>query len=63
MAKRRNLLINLNANDEIDSRTHRSTESDNFEPENIPLDIVYEDEFLAVINKPAGMVVHPGAGV
>ncbi len=34
-----------------------------FEPENIPLDIVYEDEHLAVINKPAGMVVHPGAGV
>jgi ribosomal 50S subunit-recycling heat shock protein len=34
-----------------------------FVPENIPLDIVYEDEFLAVVNKPAGMVVHPGAGV
>ncbi|MGC2234634.1 MAG: RluA family pseudouridine synthase [Pyrinomonadaceae bacterium] len=34
-----------------------------FEPENIPLEIVYEDESLAVINKPAGMVVHPGAGV
>lgn len=34
-----------------------------FEPENIPLDIVYQDESLAVINKPAGMVVHPGAGV
>jgi 23S rRNA pseudouridine1911/1915/1917 synthase len=34
-----------------------------FEPEDIPLDIVYEDEFLAVVNKPAGMVVHPGAGV
>ena len=34
-----------------------------FEAENIPLDIVYEDEVLAVINKPAGMVVHPGAGV
>lgn len=33
-----------------------------FEPENIPLDIVYEDEYLAVVNKPAGMVVHPGAG-
>jgi 23S rRNA pseudouridine1911/1915/1917 synthase len=31
-------------------------------PENIPLDIVYEDEDLAVINKPAGMVVHPGHG-
>lgn len=34
-----------------------------FEPEDIPLEIVYEDEFLAVINKPSGMVVHPGAGV
>jgi 23S rRNA pseudouridine1911/1915/1917 synthase len=33
-----------------------------FEPEDIPLAIVFEDEFLAVINKPAGMVVHPGAG-
>ena len=33
-----------------------------FESENIPLDIVYEDEYLAIINKPAGMVVHPGAG-
>lgn len=33
-----------------------------FEPENIPLAIVYEDEYLAVIDKPAGMVVHPGAG-
>ncbi|MDR1373403.1 MAG: RluA family pseudouridine synthase [Treponema sp.] len=31
-------------------------------PENIPLDIVYEDERVAVINKPQGMVVHPGAG-
>ncbi|KAB8038742.1 RluA family pseudouridine synthase [Silvanigrella paludirubra] len=31
--------------------------------ENIPLNIVYEDEHLIVINKPAGMVVHPGAGV
>ena len=34
-----------------------------FEPENIPLDIVFEDEYLVVINKPAGMIVHPGAGV
>ncbi len=31
-------------------------------PENIPLDIVYEDEHLLVINKEAGMVVHPAAG-
>lgn len=28
-------------------------------PENIPLDIIYEDEYLLVVNKPAGMVVHP----
>jgi 23S rRNA pseudouridine1911/1915/1917 synthase len=31
-------------------------------PEAIPLDMVYEDEHLLVINKPAGMVVHPAAG-
>jgi len=37
--------------------------TDDFEPENIPLDIVFEDEFLAVINKKSGMVVHPGAGI
>lgn len=30
--------------------------------ENIPIDIVYEDEFLLVVNKPKGMVVHPAAG-
>ncbi len=37
-------------------------DSDDFEPEDIPLEIVFEDEYLAVINKPAGMIVHPGAG-
>lgn len=31
-------------------------------PENIPLDIVYEDNYLAVINKPQGMTVHPAPG-
>ena len=31
-------------------------------PENIPLDIVYEDEYLLVVNKPSGMVVHPAVG-
>jgi len=30
--------------------------------ENIPLDIVYEDDYLLVVNKPKGMVVHPAAG-
>ncbi len=32
------------------------------EPEDIPLDILYEDEFLAVVNKPHDMVVHPAKG-
>ena len=32
------------------------------EPENIPLDIIHEDEHLLFINKPAGMVVHPAPG-
>jgi 23S rRNA pseudouridine1911/1915/1917 synthase len=32
------------------------------EPQDIPLEIVYEDEYLAVINKPQGLVVHPAAG-
>lgn len=32
------------------------------EPENIPLEIVYQDEHLLVVNKPKGMVVHPAAG-
>jgi 23S rRNA pseudouridine1911/1915/1917 synthase len=32
------------------------------EPEDIPLDIVYEDESLLIVNKPAGLVVHPAAG-
>ena len=33
------------------------------EPEDIPLEIVHEDEDVVVVNKPAGMVVHPAAGV
>lgn len=32
------------------------------QPEDIPLNIIYEDDHLLVINKPAGLVVHPGAG-
>jgi 23S rRNA pseudouridine1911/1915/1917 synthase len=35
----------------------------NFSPENIPLEIVFEDDSVIVINKPAGLVVHPAAGV
>jgi 23S rRNA pseudouridine1911/1915/1917 synthase len=32
------------------------------EPEEIPVPVVFEDEFMLVVDKPAGMVVHPGAG-
>jgi 23S rRNA pseudouridine1911/1915/1917 synthase len=35
---------------------------ESFEPEPIPLDIVEEDEAILVLNKPAGLVVHPGSG-
>ena len=34
-----------------------------FTPEPIPIDVVFEDEDLIVVNKPAGLVVHPGAGL
>ena len=40
---------------------YRRHESE-IKPENIPLDIVYEDDALLVVNKPAGLVVHPGHG-
>lgn len=52
----------IRENDEIEIEL-TELEVTRFEPENIRLDIVFEDEHLAVINKPAGMVVHPGAGV
>ncbi len=38
-------------------------EPSKLEAEPIPLDVVYEDQFFLVVNKPAGMVVHPGSGV
>ncbi len=41
---------------------NRPRYDDTIEPEDIPLDVVYEDDQLMVINKPAGMVVHPGCG-
>lgn len=37
-------------------------EDNDIVPEDIPLDIVYEDEYLLVVNKPSGMVVHPAVG-
>lgn len=45
---------------EVELVTASATE---FTPEHIPLEIVYEDAELVVVNKPAGLVVHPGAGI
>lgn len=38
------------------------SENESLQPENIPLDVRFEDEYLMVIEKPAGLVVHPGVG-
>ena len=51
----------LRENDEIEVELAAPATS-GFTPENIPLDIVYEDDVLLVVNKPAGLVVHPAAG-
>jgi pseudouridine synthase, RluA family len=52
----------LRAGDEIEVELI-SAPIESFTPENIPLDIVYEDDELLVVNKPAGLVVHPAAGI
>ena len=49
-------------NDTIIVFETRKPESQEVIPEDLPLNIVYEDEALMIINKPAGMVVHPGCG-
>ncbi len=48
--------------DRIEVETQPAAEEVAFRPEEIALDIVYEDDALLVINKPAGLVVHPGSG-
>ena len=65
--------IKVNGNSNIKC-SYKIKEGDNIEisdieikeadilPENIPLEIVYEDEDIAIVNKPKGMVVHPGNG-
>jgi 23S rRNA pseudouridine1911/1915/1917 synthase len=51
----------LRLNDEIEVELNLA-EPLRFEPENIPLEIVFEDETLLVVNKQPGLVVHPAAG-
>ena len=54
-----NYLLHLNDNIEINDEMNYEI---NVEPEDIPLDIVYEDDYLIIVNKKSGMVVHPAAG-
>ena len=69
MIEKGNILVNGNKVKE----SYRIKENDNIQitelieetdilPENIPLDILYEDDDLIVVNKPSGMVVHPAPG-
>ena len=52
----------IKAFDEVILYSDMSPEETDVVPEEIPLNIVYEDADLMIINKPAGMVVHPGSG-
>ncbi|MEM9879415.1 MAG: RluA family pseudouridine synthase [Pseudomonadota bacterium] len=54
--------IKIKPGDHLTVMMPEATQS-HIEAENIPLDIVYEDDDILVINKAAGMVVHPGAGI
>lgn len=51
----------LKENDKIDFKIPDSQEELEIKPQNIPLDIVYEDENMLVANKPSGMLTHPTA--
>ncbi|MBT8380148.1 MAG: RluA family pseudouridine synthase [Ignavibacteria bacterium] len=52
----------IRPNDIIEAVHPIAPRPENTEPEDIPLDIVFEDEFIIVVNKPAGMVTHPAYG-
>ena len=52
---------NLEAEDVISVNFWETPNLDD-QPENIPLDVVHEDDDILIINKPAGLVVHPGSG-
>ena len=70
-AKQGNIFVNsqvvksnhrVKANDEVKVMFSHPPHEYLLTPENIPLDIVYEDDSLIIVNKPAGLVVHPGHG-
>lgn len=53
----------LEAGDKVHVTIPPEPEAGRVEPENIPIEVVYEDKYLAVVNKPKGMVTHPGHGI
>lgn len=54
--------VKVKAGDQINIELKPTPQSQAFKPEFMPLDIVYEDAHLLVLNKPAGLVVHPAPG-
>lgn len=54
--------MKLSAGDEVEIEFALRAESQDIKPEKIELDIIFEDEYIMAVNKPAGMVVHPAAG-
>ena len=54
--------IKVKAGDALSIELRPTPQSQAFKPEEISLEVVFEDEFLKVINKPAGLVVHPAPG-
>lgn len=52
----------VKAGDQVAIELRPTAQSQAFKPESIPLNVVYEDEFILVIDKPAGLVVHPAPG-
>jgi 23S rRNA pseudouridine1911/1915/1917 synthase len=52
----------LKNGDRVELEFETPEESEKIEPEDIPLNILYSDNHIVVLNKPAGLVVHPGAG-
>ena len=60
--KDKNASYKVKLGDVIEVSLDEEINLDNLEPTNIPLDIVYEDEYLMIINKGSGLVVHPAPG-
>ena len=52
----------LRVGDQLCLELRATAQSQAFVPQDIPLDVLYEDEHLVVVNKPAGLVVHPAPG-